>query len=213
MLWKEVIVVRKERTTKTKKKNKEEKYGDLISNTTTIDDLGFLKLELVSSESSRIRWVQLKFRRRIPHQTNTFYVKQNNLSMWFLLLIRVQRIYDNPKGRNKDGFRILVDRLWPRGLSKDKVKVDVWQKDIAPSNSLRKWFGHDEKKWNEFKRRYFKELDKKNELVNMILCKVKEEESSSSITLLYGTKEDRFNNAVALKEYLDEKAKNVIVSY
>ena len=61
--------------------------------------------------------------------------------MWFLLLIRVQRIYDNPKGRNKDGFRILVDRLWPRGLSKDKVKVDVWQKDIAPSNSLRKWFG------------------------------------------------------------------------
>jgi uncharacterized protein YeaO (DUF488 family) len=132
--------------------------------------------------------------------------------MWFLLLIRVQRIYDNPTGRNKDGFRILVDRLWPRGLSKDKVKVDVWQKDIAPSNSLRKWFGHDEKKWDEFKRRYFKELDKKNELVYMILCKVKEEESSSSITLLYGTKEDRFNNAVALKEYLDEKAKNVIVS-
>ena len=65
--------------------------------------------------------------------------------MRFLLLIRVQRIYDNPKGRNKDGFRILVDRLWPRGLSKDKVKVDLWQKDIAPSNSLRKWFEHDEK--------------------------------------------------------------------
>jgi uncharacterized protein YeaO (DUF488 family) len=132
-----------------------------------------------------------------------------------LLLIRVQRIYDNPKGRNNNDndFRILVDRLWPRGLSKDKVKVDLWQKDIAPSNSLRKWFGHDEKKWNEFKRRYFKELDKKSELVNMILSKVKEEEeSSSSITLLYGTKEDRFNNAVALKEYLDEKAKNIMVS-
>jgi uncharacterized protein YeaO (DUF488 family) len=131
--------------------------------------------------------------------------------MRFLLLIRVQRIYDNPKGRNKDGFRILVDGLWPRGLSKDKVKVDLWQKDIAPSNSLRKWFEHDEKKWNEFKRRYFKELDKKSELVKMILSKVKEEESSS-ITLLYGTKEDRFNNAVALKEYLDEKAKNIMVS-
>jgi uncharacterized protein YeaO (DUF488 family) len=129
--------------------------------------------------------------------------------MRFLLLIRVQRIYDNPKGRNNNDndFRILVDRLWPRGLSKDKVKVDLWQKDIAPSNSLRKWFGHDEKKWNEFKRRYFKELDKKGELVNMILIKLKEEESSS-MTLLYGTKEDRFNNAVALKEYLDEKAKN-----
>jgi uncharacterized protein YeaO (DUF488 family) len=122
-----------------------------------------------------------------------------------LLLIRVERIYDNPKGNN-DGFRILVDRLWPRGLSKDKVKVDLWQKDIAPSNSLRKWFTHDEKKWNEFKRRYFKELDENNELVNMILSKVKEG-SSLTITLLYGTKEDRFNNAVALKEYLEEKAK------
>ena len=126
--------------------------------------------------------------------------------MRFLLLIRVQRIYDNPNGNNNDNdFRILVDRLWPRGLSKDKVKVDLWQKEIAPSNSLRKWFGHDEKKWIEFKRRYFKELDKKSELVNMILSKVKEE-SSSSITLLYGTKEDRFNNAVALKEYIDEKS-------
>jgi uncharacterized protein YeaO (DUF488 family) len=124
----------------------------------------------------------------------------------FLLLIRVERIYDNPKGNN-DGFRILVDRLWPRGLSKDKVKVDLWQKDIAPSNSLRKWFTHDEKKWNEFKRRYFKELDENNELVNMILSKVKEASASSTITLLYGTKEDRFNNAVALKEYLEEKAK------
>jgi uncharacterized protein YeaO (DUF488 family) len=120
-------------------------------------------------------------------------------------LIRIERIYDNPKGNN-DGFRILVDRLWPRGLSKDKVKVDLWQKDMAPSNSLRKWFTHDEKKWNEFKRRYFKELDENNELVNMILSKVKEG-SSSTITLLYSTKEDRFNNAVALKEYLEEKAK------
>jgi uncharacterized protein YeaO (DUF488 family) len=123
-----------------------------------------------------------------------------------LLLIRVERIYDNPKGNN-DGFRILVDRLWPRGLSKDKVTVDLWYKELAPSNSLRKWFTHDEKKWNEFKRRYFKELDENNELVNMILSKVKEEGSSSTITLLYGTKEDRFNNAVALKEYLEEKAK------
>jgi hypothetical protein len=86
-----------------------------------------LKLEVVSPESIQIRGTQLKFLRRIQHQTNTFYVKQNDLSMWFLLLIRVQRIYDNPKGRNKDGFRILVDRLWPRGLSKDKVKVDLWQ--------------------------------------------------------------------------------------
>ncbi|MBV9178570.1 MAG: DUF488 family protein [Nitrososphaeraceae archaeon] len=84
----------------------------------------------------------------------------------------------------------------------------MWQKDIAPSNSLRKWFTHDEKKWNEFKRRYFKELDENNELVNMILGKVKEG-SSSTITLppTCATKEDRFNNAVALKESLEEKAK------
>jgi uncharacterized protein YeaO (DUF488 family) len=122
-------------------------------------------------------------------------------------MIKIERIYNNPKGHD-DGFRILVDRLWPRGLSKDKVRVDLWQKNIAPSNSLRKWFGHDEKKWNEFKRRYFKELDGKKELVNVILSKVKEESSSTTtITLLYGTKEERFNNAVALKEYLEEKAK------
>jgi uncharacterized protein YeaO (DUF488 family) len=121
-------------------------------------------------------------------------------------LIRVERIYDNPKGNNNDDFRILVDRLWPRGLSKDKVRIDLWQKEIAPSNSLRKWFGHDEKKWNEFKRRYFKELDGKKELVNMILSKVKNESISPTITLLYGTKEARFNNAVALKEYVEERA-------
>jgi uncharacterized protein YeaO (DUF488 family) len=118
----------------------------------------------------------------------------------------LKRIYDNPKGNN-DGFRILVDRLWPRGLSKDKVRFDLWQKEIAPSNSLRKWFEHDQKKWNEFKRRYFKELDGKKELVNVILSKVKEESSTTTITLLYGTKEERFNNAAALKEYLEEKAK------
>lgn len=116
-------------------------------------------------------------------------------------MIKTERIYDNPKGDN--GLRILVDRLWPRGLRKDAVKVDLWQKEIAPSNSLRKWFSHDERKWNEFRRRYFKELDGKEELVNMILSKVKD----GSITLLYGAKEEKFNNAVALKEYLEEKTK------
>jgi uncharacterized protein YeaO (DUF488 family) len=119
-----------------------------------------------------------------------------------LLTIRVERIYDNPTGG--DSFRILVDRLWPRGLSKDKVRVDPWQKDIAPSNTLRKWFGHDEKKWDEFKHKYFKELDKNNDVVNTI---IKTAQDQNSITLLYSTKEKRFNNAVALKEYLEEKFK------
>ena len=120
--------------------------------------------------------------------------------------IRIERIYNNPKGDNS--FRILVDRLWPRGLSKEKVRIDLWQKEIAPSNSLRKWFGHDEEKWDEFKSKYFKELDKKgdSDIVDRIIKLAKEEENS--ITLLYGTKEERFNNAVALKDYLEEKIKN-----
>ena len=120
------------------------------------------------------------------------------------MTIRIERIYNNPKTNNS--FRILVDRLWPRGLSKDKAKIDLWEKDIAPSNSLRKWFGHDEKKWDEFKRRYFKELDKKNDsdTVDRIIKMVKVQDS---ITLLYGAKEERFNNAVALKEYLEQKTK------
>ena len=117
-------------------------------------------------------------------------------------MIKIEGIYDNPRGNNSN-FRILVDRLWPRGLSKDKVKIDLWEKDIAPSNSLRKWFGHDEKKWDEFKRRYFKELDRKNESVNTVLNKAKE----GPITLLYGSKEERFNNAVAFKEYLEKTKK------
>jgi uncharacterized protein YeaO (DUF488 family) len=118
------------------------------------------------------------------------------------LIIKIERIYDNPNGGNS--FRILVDRLWPRGLSKEKVRVDLWQKDIAPSNTLRKWFGHDEKNWDKFKHKYFKELDKNNDVVNTIIRMTQEQDS---ITLLYGAKEKRFNNAVALKEYLEEKIK------
>lgn len=93
--------------------------------------------------------------------------------------------------------------IWPRGLSKDKVNVDLWQKDIAPSNSLRSWFSHDKRKWDEFKARYFEELEKNSESVNTILEKVKR----GSITLLYGAKEEKFNNAMALREYLEEKIK------
>jgi uncharacterized protein YeaO (DUF488 family) len=115
------------------------------------------------------------------------------------LNIKIERIYDNPN--DNTGFRILVDRLWPRGLKKDGTKIDLWQKDIAPSNSLRKWFGHEEKKWNEFKHRYFKELDKNKDSIDFILAKVREERS---ITLLYSAKDEKFNNAVALKEYLEE---------
>lgn len=105
---------------------------------------------------------------------------------------------------NDDSFRILVDRLWPRGLSKDKVKIDLWLKDIAPSSSLRKWFSHDEKKWDEFKKKYFKELERNSETVNKVLNKAAQERS---ITLLYSARNEKFNNAVALKEYVEQKIK------
>ncbi len=71
-------------------------------------------------------------------------------------MIKIKRVYDEPDV--SDGFRMLVDRLWPRGLSKERAKVDMWLKDIAPSEALRKWFAHDPEKWSEFKRRYFEEL-------------------------------------------------------
>ncbi len=117
-------------------------------------------------------------------------------------MIEIERIYDNPIGDNNNSFRILVDRLWPRGLSKDKVKIDLWLKDVAPDTSLRKWFAHDERRWHEFKSKYFKELEANSESVSRIIDKAKEE---SSITLLYSAKDEIFNNAVALKEYLENK--------
>ena len=116
-------------------------------------------------------------------------------------MIKIKRIYDAPS--DDDGSRILVDRLWPRGLSKEKAKVDLWLKEIAPSNELRKWYGHDPKKWAEFRKKYFKDLDTKRELVNQIVQQMKE----GDVTLLYSSKEEKINNAVALKEYIARKKK------
>ena len=111
-------------------------------------------------------------------------------------MIKIKRIYDIPS--KNDGFRILVDRLWPRGLTKEKAKVDLWLKEIAPSDQLRKWYAHDPKKWAEFRKKYFKDLDMKEELVNQIIEKMK----GADVTLLYSSKEEKINNAVALKEYI-----------
>ena len=116
-------------------------------------------------------------------------------------MIKIKRIYDTPA--EDDGFRILVDRLWPRGLTKEKAKVDLWLKEIAPSDQLRKWYAHDPKKWAEFRKRYFSDLDTKRELVNQIVQKTKE----GDVTLLYSSKEEKINNAVALKEYIAKKKK------
>jgi uncharacterized protein YeaO (DUF488 family) len=114
-------------------------------------------------------------------------------------MMRTKRVYEEPvKG---DGFRILVDRLWPRGLSKDRARIDLWLKEVAPSDALRKWFGHDRARWAEFKRRYFKELADKKEAIEPIVKKA----SQVSVTLLYGAKDEECNNAVALQEFIEQK--------
>src|SRR3954464_5802961 len=96
--------------------------------------------------------------------------------------VAIKRVYEEPK--ESDGTRILVDRLWPRGLTKQKAKVDLWLKSVAPSNELRKWFGHDPKKWSEFKRRYREELRQPDSP----LAALREEAREKTVTLLYGAK-------------------------
>jgi uncharacterized protein YeaO (DUF488 family) len=118
-------------------------------------------------------------------------------------MIKIRRAYDKPKPR--EGYRILIDRLWPRGIKKDDLLIDLWQKNIAPSSFLRKWFKHDVKKWEEFKHRFYKELETKRNSIDLLLEKAKQE---GTITLIYGAKEERYNNAVALKQYLEDKLKN-----
>lgn len=116
-----------------------------------------------------------------------------------VMRIKLKRIYD--KASKEDGLRILVDRLWPRGVSKKDASIDIWFRDIGPSNELRNWFNHDPKKWDKFKSRYFSELHNNSELVADLI----ESAKKGQITLIYGTKETRFNNATALKEYLERK--------
>ncbi len=112
-------------------------------------------------------------------------------------MIKIKRIYD--PASPKDGKRILVDRLWPRGIKKDEANINEWLKDIAPSNELRQWFSHDPSKWEEFKKRYKKELENKSEMLEMI----RERAKISTITLLFTAKDMGYNNAVVLKEILE----------
>ena len=109
-----------------------------------------------------------------------------------VVMIKIKRVYEKPS--KDDGFRILIDRLWPRGVSKEKANVDLWAKDLAPSDGLRKWFQHDPKKWSEFKKRYFAELKGKD--LDFLRKK------KGTVTIVYGAKEERYNNAVALVEFL-----------
>jgi uncharacterized protein YeaO (DUF488 family) len=114
--------------------------------------------------------------------------------------LRIQRVYEPPTPA--DGTRILVDRMWPRNIRKDKARIDVWVRDIAPSTELRKWFAHDPGKWKEFRERYRKELREKQELADKILAA----SSDGAATLLYAARDTEHNNAVVLKEWLEAKA-------
>ena len=111
-------------------------------------------------------------------------------------MIGIKRVYDAPSAH--DGKRILIDRLWPRGLKKDEAAIDEWMKEIAPSDDLRKWFSHDPSKWLEFKKRYKKELEGKSEL----LAQLKGYARHGTVTVLYAAKDTEHNNAVVLKEVL-----------
>ena len=110
--------------------------------------------------------------------------------------IKIKRVYERPD--KADGTRILVDRLWPRGLTKAKASIDVWLKDIAPSTELRKWFGHEPGKWAQFKTRYRAELKKNDEQVVLL----KEKTKKGMVTLVYGAKDEEHNEALVLQELL-----------
>src|ERR1041385_859765 len=113
-------------------------------------------------------------------------------------MIHLKRVYE--PADPSDGTRFLVERLWPRGVKKSSLKLDGWIKDAAPSTELRKWFSHDPEKWEEFRRRYFAELDRAPETWEPILQAARK----NTVTLLYSSHDTEHNNAVALKEYLEQ---------
>ena len=112
-------------------------------------------------------------------------------------MFETRRVYDEK--RRAGGYRVLVDRMWPRGLKKEEVKPDLWLRDIAPSSELRKWFAHDPEKWDEFRKRYFRELKQRQGEVARLL----EHERQGKVILLFGARDAEHNNAVALQQYLE----------
>ena len=144
---------------------------------------------------------------RAPLTTNQIIPSLDNLSASAIIgpesaartpmSISLKRAYETPS--RSDGCRILVERLWPRGLAKEDAKIDLWPKEAAPSTELRRWFNHEPDKWTEFKRRYLKELRSRRESVEPILKRVR----AGRVTFVFASRESRFNNAVALKEYVE----------
>jgi uncharacterized protein YeaO (DUF488 family) len=114
-------------------------------------------------------------------------------------MIQSKRAYDRPS--RTDGERVLVERLWPRGLTKARAALDLWLKDVAPSTKLRKWFGHDPAKWEQFERRYWKELQGHKEAVDLLRQKARQ----GTVTLVYAARDEEHNGAVALKRFLERR--------
>ena len=116
--------------------------------------------------------------------------------------LQTKRIY--AENADTDGFRILTDRLWPRGISKERAAIDLWEKDISPSTYLRKWFNHEEALYPKFREQYRDELEKNPDKDDFIKT-VKEQLTKDNVTLLFGAKEEKLNQATVLKEWLEEK--------
>jgi uncharacterized protein YeaO (DUF488 family) len=116
-------------------------------------------------------------------------------------MFQLKRVYDEPSP--EDGFRVLVERLWPRGIRKDRAQLDQWLKDVAPSPELRKWFNHEPAKWKEFQQRYAEELKDKKDTVQFLKDKSKE----GTVTLLYAAHDTEHNGALALKRILERSQK------
>jgi uncharacterized protein YeaO (DUF488 family) len=114
-------------------------------------------------------------------------------------VVRLKRAYEKPS--KSDGERILVERLWPRGVTKERAALDLWLKDVAPSPQLRKWFGHDPAKWKEFERKYWKELKDHTDAVELLRRKAKQ----GAVTLVYSAHDEQHNAAVALKTFLENR--------
>jgi uncharacterized protein YeaO (DUF488 family) len=117
-------------------------------------------------------------------------------------MIQVKRAYE--QSSKDDGERFLVERLWPRGVKKESLRVEAWLKDVAPSSKLRQWFQHDPAKWDEFRRRYFRELEKHSEAWQPLLARGRR----GRVTLVYSAHDTEHNNAIALKEFLERKIKS-----
>ncbi|MUV37457.1 DNA-3-methyladenine glycosylase II [Lentibacillus sp. JNUCC-1] len=117
--------------------------------------------------------------------------------------VNLKRIYDDAE--EKDGYRVLVDGIWPRGMAKEDAKINEWLKEIAPSNDLRKWFGHDPDKWEDFKSKYKQELESGKQQEALETLKQRTREHNKNLTLLFGAKDEQHNQAQVLKEIVDHQ--------